>query len=651
MKQIFGVLLLFTALVSTGCAENAQTGNAADALSSMGEAPAFPDGMEWLNTDRPLSLEELRGKIVLLDFWTYCCINCIHIMPDLKKLEQKYSRELVVIGVHSAKFLTEQSSNNIRQAILRYDIEHPVVNDKNLEIWKKYHARAWPTLVLIDPRGNIVARRAGENIFEPMDRKISRLIDQYTGQIDTTTIDFALEKEKTPMTFLKFPGKVTADAASKRLYITDSNNNRIVITDLHGKLLDIIGSGETGRADGGFDEAQFRHPQGTVVDGDALYIADTENHLLRKADLSSQTVETIAGTGKQVYQRFPDGNARNTHLNSPWDLTLVRDTLYIAMAGSHQLWRIDPGSNEISLFAGNGAENIVDGPRREAELAQPSGLTTNGDRIYFADSEVSGIRSAEIGSGGRVRTIIGHGLFEYGDVDGNYRKARLQHPLGIVFVDGMLYVADTYNNKIKRIDPDARRSETYAGTGAAGQQDGALSEATFDEPGGIAYADGKLYIADTNNHLGRIIDMEAGLVSSLNISNINPAAKPKPSAPTTVRGTVHPAGSADLSSLDSIRFSVSLPKGYKLNPLAESAIRLFTSDGSLNRTRKLESTSFAEPVAKDVSGDTLYAELLIYYCREDNEGLCYIDEAVFGVANAHGKSAGEITVSLEVRME
>src|SRR5215475_7196021 len=132
-------------------------------------APEITGGRGWLNTDKPLSLAALKGKVVLLDFWTYGCINCIHIIPDLKKLEAKYPNQLVVIGVHSAKFLNEKGTENIRQAILRYEIEHPVVNDKDFEIWQSYTARSWPTLVLINPKGKEVGRHSGEGIYDIFD--------------------------------------------------------------------------------------------------------------------------------------------------------------------------------------------------------------------------------------------------------------------------------------------------------------------------------------------------------------------------------------------------------------------------------------------------------------------------------------------------
>ncbi|MEE9149724.1 MAG: thioredoxin-like domain-containing protein, partial [Candidatus Tectomicrobia bacterium] len=267
-------------------------------------APEFPAGLEWLNTDTPLSLAALRGKVVLLDFWTYCCINCMHIIPDLTYLEHKYPNELVVIGVHSAKFSNERESDNIRQAILRYDIEHPVVNDHEFRIWRDYAVRAWPTMMVITPAGYVFGYLSGEGNREILVQVIDDLVAEArsNGTLNETPATFASEKDKSIDEALSFPGKVYAHAPSNRLFIADSNNNRIVVADLAGQVLDVAGSGTTGKADGDFATATFNHPQGMSLDGNTLYVADTENHLIRRLDLDTRTVTTIAGTGKQARQ-------------------------------------------------------------------------------------------------------------------------------------------------------------------------------------------------------------------------------------------------------------------------------------------------------------------------------------------------------------
>src|SRR3990167_342914 len=366
----------------------------ASAQKSRPPAPELAGGTAWFNVSEPLTLPDLKGKVVLLDFWTYCCINCMHIIPDLKKLETKYSKELVVIGVHSAKFQNERESENIRQAILRYGIEHPVINDSNFAIWQAYRASAWPTLVLIDPEGNIVGSDTGEGHYEILDKLIGKLVSDFRSKnlMNEKPLPLSLEKYKQGPSFLSFPGKILADETSKRLFIADSNHNRIVITNMEGEVLDIAGNGEIGRGDGTFKDASFHHPQGMALQGDNLYVADTENHLIRKLDLKSKIVTTIAGTGKQAEFMASGGMGISSPLNSPWDLVYVEGKLYIAMAGAHQIWVMDLETTVFQPFAGSGREGCIDGLLDKSALAQPSGITASDSMLYFADSEVSAIR-------------------------------------------------------------------------------------------------------------------------------------------------------------------------------------------------------------------------------------------------------------------
>ena len=242
-----------------------------------------------MNTAAPIELKDLRGKFVLLDFWTYCCINCMHILPEVKKLEKAYPNNLVVIGVHSGKFDTEHDSDSIRQAIMRYEIEHPVVNDADMKIWNRYGVSSWPSLFLIDPEGKVVKLFQGETSFETFDQTIKNALPYYRQRqaLNERPVKFDLETRKAAQTPLRYPGKILADEPGRRLFIADSNHNRIVVASLDGKLQTVIGSGEIGRADGDFKAARFNHPQGMALRGDILYVADTENHLLRKIDLST----------------------------------------------------------------------------------------------------------------------------------------------------------------------------------------------------------------------------------------------------------------------------------------------------------------------------------------------------------------------------
>ncbi len=485
-------------------------------------APEFPQNLDWINTQQPISIKALRGKIVLLDFWTFCCINCMHVLPDLKRLEQKYRNELVVIGVHSPKFTSERETENLRQAVLRYGIEHPVVNDLNLHVWSAYSVRTWPTLLLVDPFGKIIGAHSGEGAFDVFDPVIRQMIDHYQREnaIDSGPASFLPERERASSSILSFPGKVLADAAGGRLFIADSGHNRIVIASLeNGRILDTIGAGEAGLHDGSFEHCRLNHPQGMALDGDRLFIADTENHALRRADLASQQLVTLAGDGTQSrdFDATP-GEASGRQLNSPWDLALAHGVLFIAMAGSHQIWGLDLEGGYIAGHAGSGLEGHLDSSLLSATLAQPSGLSVAGNVLFVADSEISSIRTVDLDPrGGHVRTIVGQGLFDYGDVDGVAEEVLLQHPLDVEYVDGTLFVADSYNHKIKNIAIESRTCVTFAGSGEAGHADGDPDQARFYEPAGLSAAAGKLYVADTNNHAIRVIDLRTQEVSTLEI--------------------------------------------------------------------------------------------------------------------------------------
>ncbi len=460
-------------------------------------APEFPQNYPWLNTDKPLSIKQLKGRVVILDFWTYCCINCLHILPDLKYLEQKYQDSLTVIGVHSAKFDNEKETENIRQAILRYDIEHPVIVDSGFRVWQEYAVRAWPTLMVIDPESYVIGSVSGEGKREVLDELIAKVIEEHREKktINFQQLSLTLEKQRQPLiTPLAFPGKVLATNAG--LFIADSGHHRIVMSSLEGEILHLIGTGQSGLTDGSFNQAQFFAPQGMAFDAESqlLYVADTENHILRRVDLKSQVVETIAGTGKQSRNIRPHGGAgRETALNSPWDLVKVGNTLYIAIAGSHQIWEINLETNIVKTYAGRGAEACVDGTLSESAFAQPSGITTDGQELYIADSEVSTIRGVGLVEPQTVRTICGSGdLFAFGDVDGQGYDVRLQHCLGIEYAQNYLWVADTYNHKIKLVSPSTGNCQTVLGS-TAGLQDGEGKNTRFSEPSGLSVIGSRLY--------------------------------------------------------------------------------------------------------------------------------------------------------------
>ena len=633
------------------------------------KAPSLDGGETWLNTSGEITLKDLRGKIVLMDFWTYCCINCIHVLPDLKYLEKKFPNELVVIGVHSAKFDTEKGTENIRRAIQRYEIEHPVINDANMIVWRKFNVRSWPTMVLLDPEGNYLGHLSGEGNREILEQVIKKLIDyhDFKGTLDRTPIQFDLETDKLKNTPLKFPGKILADEKNNRLFISDSNHNRIVISTLGGKLIDIIGAGTIGAKDGSYAEATFDHPQGMEVVGDTLYVADTENHLLRTVNLKTKTVSTLAGTGLQDRRRTPGGPLLKTALNSPWALSHVDGILYIAMAGPHQMWKHKLGSGTVETYAGSGREDIINGPLASAALAQPSGIATDGKTLYICDSEGSSIRRINIAKG-EVTTVVGTSelpngrcLFEFGDVDGIGADVRLQHPLGVVHHDGFLYVADTYNHKIKKIDLKKKKSTTWLGTGKVGTN---FKPAQFSEPAGLTLAAGKLFIADTNNHRIVTADLKTGQVADFVVQGLKPPKPQKTKAsirdPKAKVTAIKPQTVIAGKSLN-FEIDLKLPESYKLNKLAPVVYKLVAQGeqkliaaGELNARKRAkisqpESKSLSVSVPLSASSGTGTYELSVSfgYCREGTGGLCKLKTAYWKIPVTVSADGKQTVIKLE----
>ena len=450
----------------------------------------------------------------------------MHLLPDLRVLEERFRHELVVIGVHSPKFPNERITESLRRILVRYQIEHPVVQDAELRIWRAYGARSWPTRVIVDPAGQLVGTAQGEGNLTGCGQAIAAVVRVFEerGEISRTALPISLERDRLADSPLLFPGKVLADPGSDRLFISDSNHNRIVIASMRGEVMDTIGSGLVGDADGIFAQARFHRPQGLALDRSTLYVADTENHQIRAVDLTAGIVETVAGTGKQAPWSSEGGEATELDLNSPWDLALKPGILIVAMAGPHQIWVVDLVNGQAYPYAGSGHEARQDGSVLEAAFAQPSGLALDGGSLFVADAESNVIRMVALPPVNEVTTLAGGDLFEFGDADGQGDAARFQHPLGVAVHDGLVYVADTYNHKVRVLDPGTRRVRTVAGDGTPGFANGRGARARFSEPGGITAAGGRLFVADTNNHAIRCIEAATGDVTTLTLSGLGPPA-------------------------------------------------------------------------------------------------------------------------------
>lgn len=597
-----------------------------DRLKGLVNAPEFPKGLTWFNTDYPLLLNDFKGKIVLLDFWTYCCINCHHVLPDLKRLEAEYPNELVVIGVHSAKFRSEKDSENIREAVLRHKIEHAVVNDHEMTIWRHYAIRSWPSFVLINPAGRIVGQSSGEGIYPKVQPIIEQLIEVFDADemINRNPISLSLEQTKRPKTLLSFPSKLSFSEKTDNLYIVDSNNNRIIVTSTEGDIQVVIGSGECGLKDGSFLDAEFNQPQGLKYHNDKLYIADTENHAIRVIDFNNQSVSTLVGNGMQAMKYNIEGSFNDISLNSPWDIEADGDRLFVAMAGPHQLWELNLTQRYAKPWAGTGGEALRDGPRKEALLAQPSGICFLGKELVFADSEVSAIRCVGITEDAEVKTYVGEGLFDYGDIDGQAKSVRLQHPLAVANWKDSIVIADTYNNKIKLLNPKTNEVQSLIGTGESGMKDGAFHEASLNEPSGLTLHGDLLFIADTNNHLIRVADLKTQQLSTLQLRNTELLYT---SVPESLKND---AVLEYFPKNDVISVAFNLPETMQLNTSANSIAIL--SVGSQKVRIPIENMALTIPLDSFNTAKTIdkavELEVFLYYCKKDNEnrGQCFVHE-------------------------
>jgi len=589
--------------------------------------PEFPLGADWLNCP-PLRLDrELRGKIVVLDFWTYCCINCMHILPDLAYLENKFQgKAMTVVGVHSAKFDNEKDTGAIRDAVLRYDIRHPVINDKNMELWRALGVSSWPTVAVVSPTGKVIVSLSGEGHRRDLDDILTAALEYYgeKNMLDATPVPESLEKNKDSRLTaspLRFPGKIALDAKSNRLFISDSGNHRIVVTELTtGKFLTAYGGNGPGLRNGQGDFSAFNRPQGLAYSPatDSLFVCDTENHAIREIQLETGEVRTIVGDGVKGENDFRGGAAGAAQrLNSPWDCLLLEDgknqVLLVAMAGQHQIWRVDIAAGVAAAVSGNGSERNQNGSTgMTSAWAQPSGLalvpknssiSTNrllleNMEVLVADSESSTIRRLDLSSGGASACLGGDplfsdNLFKFGDKDGMGANASLQHPLAVAasLSSGSsskttAWVADSYNHRLKLLDTATCSITTVAGTGQAGFIDGVGTSAQLSEPGGLAVSpvDGRVFIADTNNSLIRVFDPNTSKLFTLQLQGVPKPAISPDAAPVWTGAAVEakggippgailiksPASLAMNSEQKLLNVRISLPGGYHLTQGANS---------------------------------------------------------------------------------
>jgi len=598
--------------------------------------PEFQPDLSWFNVAQSVNMASLQGTLPLLDFFTYCCVNCHHILPDLAKLEEKWSEHgLAVVGVHSAKFEHERKDENVRHAVQRYGIRHPVCNDKSASLWRGLGVTCWPTQLLLSPTGSPLHVAMGEGHAGWMEELVEVVVEYYGERGSLTKRCPPFEEGKIEGSLLSYPGKVAAGL--DKLVVADTGHHRLlVIEPSSGVVEKVIGTGQPGFTDGLLSKAQFRAPQGIAVVDGLIYVCDTENHLLRMVDLVKGTVETVAGTGAQAFDRVGGKQGKEQAISSPWDVCHVTGVdggsgLLVAMAGIHQLWlfcitdlvwwkNLKFTSGTMVSVAGSGnEENRNNSYPAKAAFAQPSGVAATLEWIYVADSESSTIRRISR-KDGAVKGLCGGeidpmNLFAFGDLDGEGRAARLQHPLGVaVGEQGIVYVADSYNHKLKRVEMEGAKARVVT-----------MMEG-LSEPGGVLLTEDqqKLYIADTNAHAIQVVDLSSGVMEKL-IIKMGSCEKEEEDNSVLIRHQVGPG-----EGVVNLRASAAPIKGLKLNSEAKSSWKL-TVDAVQGGGWQFEPSGGLDPSSVDANlvcsvqypelpsqGSVLTLRMKVYSCLTES---------------------------------
>lgn len=595
--------------------------------------PDFKPEYSWYNVDTSLTMDRLGGQVALLDFFTYCCINCMHILPDLERLEDNWGQKgLVVVGVHSAKFENEKVGSHLKDAISRYNIRHPVCNDSQATMWGTLGVTCWPTQLILGPHGRPVWVAMGEGHAQFMEELVEIMVEHYGGRGMLTGSPVEItENAHVGGSVLRYPGKVSVEG--DRVVISDTGNHRVVVVDKEGQVTMVVGQGKAGFHDGGFDEAKFNNPQGACVVGDLMYVCDTDNHRVRCVDMMTLQVTSVAGTGVMGTDKEGGRFGVEQMISSPWDICHIAQGggsgLLVAMAGLHQLWLycltditwwkgVTYKQGMMVRVVGSGMEeNRNNSYPHKAGLAQPSGISLDQDWIYLADSESSTVRKINR-KDGAVKNLCGGerdptNLFAYGDTDGDGVNAKLQHPLGVAVGDqGDVFVADSYNHKLKVVKGPKGSVKTLVGGG-----DDQLSE-----PGGLSWNNGKLYVADTNNHCIKVVDPDTGAMNILDICMVDIVDSPQ-SAPVSSTHTI--TAKEGVAYLEA---ELGMTEGSKLNMEAPStwSIEVGGDGWTYSAKGKIESdvlkTSFQHPPITSDKPITLKLSARVYICTTDN--LCMV---------------------------
>ncbi len=586
---------------------------------------------QWFNVSQNLTRKDLEGRIVLLDFWSSNCINCLQNIPKIKKLEEKFGDKLLVIGVHSGRLDNEKNPKSVREAVITYDINHPVINDYDLEIWGDFDISSWPTLVLVNPRGKIEYQQKGSIEVEKFSKKITKLVKKYRFILNFEPLPIVLERNNIENHILNFPSKIEhasnfkyKDIEINALIISNSLDNYIIVSTLDGKIIEKIGSKAAGFKDGNFKDATFNYPTGLLYRDDILYVADRGNNAIRKVDFINKKVTTVIGSGVSgdILQNLVD--AKGFNLSSPQDLDYFPDENHIIIAnlGSNQLLIYDIENQKIKPFAGNGKRNLVNGKYPNNSLAQPSGIDANGDKLYFVDAYSSSLRSVD--KSGNVETLIGKGIREFGNKNGSKSEALMQNPGGVFVTNSAIYIADSYNHLVRKYDNDSKNISNYSGNGVKSDDIGDIT--SYSEVSDLTLVKDNFYIVDSHNN--RII-VKNTVNSKTSILDILPKLVLPQDGLLEYLPNLEVIPNQAVKSNENINLLFNLGEGWKINEMAPSFFNLveIINEKEANLIASYDWNIIKNGILKlpKMSDEkSYYLQGTVYYCENKANALCFI---------------------------
>lgn len=592
----------------------------------------YDDGEQrWLNLARKIEKKDLKNRIILLDFWTHSCVNCLHIIPEIKKLEKEFGNKILVIGVHSGKFENEKDIESIRKAVLKYVIDYPIVNDSMLKIWNEFEINARPTVVLIDPRGRVKKTYIGENDIKYARKTIKKLVEKYRYHLNRDELPILLEKNKIIKTVLSYPTKISHSKkfsyksySGPAFFIANSARNSIIVAKENGEIITQIGLKDVGLQDGIFDVARFNFPSGILYNDGILYVADTQNHALRAINFKSGRVETLIGNKERGLVLKGETDALNFALALPLDLEFLGDKNKIAIAnsGTNQILLFDLKTNKIKPLAGSGVEGIIDGKFPKNSLTQTSSLSFYDGNLYFIDSSTSSLRVYE--KDGNIRTLIGDNLSDSGGhKDGDKKTALMQHPLDLFVNKNGVYISDSFNHKIRKYQFNSKTIKDLFGD----KRGNSLGEnVEFDEPDGVVIVDNDMFVVDGNNN--RIVKINFDKMKS-SLLNIMPPLQLPREGFLQYLPNLNVIKKASVKNKD-VEIKINFAEeSYKINEKGPSFINLLelvsenkanlikTFDWNLIKNDEMQLPELAKNKKYILQGT-------IYFCEDRADALCFI---------------------------